>query len=746
MKQYIVIFLFFGSFMLNAQYTTPEKGYVFDDSVVPRVDILIAPDSLDRILDENNLNSNHEYPATFVFTKNNMVDTVQHVGFRLRGNTSRAAAKKSFKVSFNSFVRGQRFDGIEKMNLNGEANDPSIMRSKLCWDMYNWAEVPASRSNHVAFYINGEYKGLYLNVEHIDEEFIDKRLPDNSGNLYKCLWPADLHYRGDDPNLYKEAESWGRQAYQLKTNLETNDYSDLAHFIEVLNFWVGSVFQCELERIFDVDSYLKIIALDILTGNWDGPIVNKNNFYLYHDPCSDRFVYLPYDLDNTLGIDWFGIDWANTDIYNWSSYSGDYRPIFEKIMAVPEYQDRFSYYMRTIIENHFNSEVIQPYLSEKKNLLASFRNIDTYAALDYGWNATNWFQSFDESLGDHVKYGLTDYMAARASSAIEQLDTPDIIPVVQHIEVDWSPNEVIFDLKLLDDQVIETAVFHYKMGEQDWQSESLNVVDNTAQFSFTTDEIDVLTYYVEVTDNIGQNRDYPMCQDATLLLGYHATPQLVINELLASNDTGASDNAGEFEDWIELYNADDAPLELSDFYLSDNSENPTKWRLPNETLYPGEYFIIWADDDTDQGSHHANFKLNKGGEFLGLFDQKSNHHAVMDSLTFPEQQTDISYARQPNGTGDFGFDDSPTFNMNNDILSSVQNIQTSAFTIYPNPVSTTLFIDSNTIVPIDIQVFDTKGQLLLEQDSGFEIDVSQFINGVYFIKINGIYKRFIVQK
>ena len=72
--------------------------------------------------------------------------------------------------------------------------------------------------------------GVYVITEHIDEEFIKNNYDKEYGNLYKCLWPAPLHYLGDDPDSYK-FQSNGRRAYDLKTNKFADDYTDLAKFI-----------------------------------------------------------------------------------------------------------------------------------------------------------------------------------------------------------------------------------------------------------------------------------------------------------------------------------------------------------------------------------------------------------------------------------------------------------------------------------------------------------------------------------
>jgi len=97
----------FGGLHSVGQPHFPDAGEVFRDDVVARIDIFINPDTLQWIYD--NPWSNTEFHATFVFNNGTVADTVENVGFRLRGNTSRVANKKSFKVSFNTFESGRKY-------------------------------------------------------------------------------------------------------------------------------------------------------------------------------------------------------------------------------------------------------------------------------------------------------------------------------------------------------------------------------------------------------------------------------------------------------------------------------------------------------------------------------------------------------------------------------------------------------------------------------------------------------------
>jgi len=181
----------------NGQLQHPEDGFVFDDSEVPRIDITISSSNLTNLYADPY--SDNEYKALFIFTRNDSTEGPIEIGLRLRGNTSREKDKKAFRVSFNTFDRGGNFHKIEKMNLNAETNDPSLIRSMLSWHLFRYLGVPGSRSNHVLLYINDAFYGVYINTEHIDERFVKSRFGTNDGNLYKCLWPADLTYLSVDP-------------------------------------------------------------------------------------------------------------------------------------------------------------------------------------------------------------------------------------------------------------------------------------------------------------------------------------------------------------------------------------------------------------------------------------------------------------------------------------------------------------------------------------------------------------------
>lgn len=139
-------------------------------------------------------------------------------------------------------------------------------------------------------------------------------------------------------------------------------------------------------------------------------------------------------------------------------------------------------------------------------------------------------------------------------------------------------------------------------------------------------------------------------------------PEIVINELMAVNSTIAADQNGEYDDWIELYNLSSEKINISGYYLTDNKSNISKWKIPDGTSISGHgYIIIWADKDTTQVGLHANFKLSSLGEKLLLSEADKTS---IDEVVYPAQGLELSYSRNPDGTGDFKWQN-PTFNRSN---------------------------------------------------------------------------------
>ncbi len=739
---------------------------LFDDSTVPRIDIEIAPDDLQAIFDFPQ--SDTEYPTTFTYKNRSEEVVLENVGFRLRGNTSRNAAKKSFKVAFNAFESGRKFHGLEKMNLNGEHNDPSIIRAKLGWDILGQMDVIAARANHVELYINEEYYGLYLNVEHIDEEFLKDRYKGNDGgNLYKCLYPADLNFEGSSPNAYKE-EEFGRRKYDLKTNTEADDYSDLAHFITVLNEASTADFKVAISEVFDVDVFLRTLAADVFMGNWDGYSFNINNFYLYHNPSTSKFEYIAYDIDNTFGIDWFNIDWGIRNIYDWTSDTHS-NVLADRILEVPEFKNRYSYYLQQLVNGYAHPDSFFTIIDCLKEKITPFAEADNFRTLDYGYSIEDFHDSYTESVGGHVKYGIKDYITTRRNSILNQLEIKNIAPVIRRVHhtpmIPQTNTSITFSATVEDDNnTLPYVALHYQLEGNDWVHVTMwddgSLTDELAHdgiYTFVLQSSDIsdlpphtsIPYYITATDDLVANNREPLTGDFTLQLG-NERAVLRINEFMVSNSQTVADEYGEYDDWIEIYNAGNTPIYLGDKFLTDNLSNPDKWQLPDMDLSPQGFLLIWADNQSEQGTFHAEFKLNKSEESIGIFDSEANGFAVIDSLSYQNLESDVAYGLITDGQGLFVDLSLPSPNASNTMVGIDEQITYQNFIeinqLYPNPfaenINLTIFAKQN--VEIGVTLINTIGQkkevLPLQFFEGGSINLSFLIDsclpmGVYLLQL-----------
>lgn len=715
----LILFIFLNK--IQAQINQPNLGWVFDDSSVSRVDISIDQDSLDELLLEENWHNNHEYPATMYFKRDGIIDTVENVGFRLRGNTSRDAYKKSFKIAINSFTPGAKYKGLKKINLNGEHNDPSIARSKLNWDLLRHNKLPSTRTAHTEFYINNEYKGLYINVEHINDDFLKLRFGNKDGNLYKCLWPANLNYISTNPDDYK-FESNGRRTYDLKNNMDFDDYSDLSNFIDVLNNTAIDDLYCELSKVFDAEDFLEVLAIDVLTGNWDGYSFNKNNFYLYHNTETDRIQYIPYDLDNTLGIDWFNVDWTERDIYEWSS-SWEYLPLYERIMDNAEMKGIFTFFVNEIIDQ-ISDDLYPDAIDDLRDMIAPFAAIDTFRILDYGFTYEEFWDCYDEDIPyDHVDSGIKPFYEDRATSANDQVISQNIEPIIRYINMNPLKTQVPVSVSaFIEDEGEEINAWAYYIFQSIADSTQLfddglhgdgEAMDGWfANVIGTFEEVDIISLHIKATDNLDQTRQLP-CEDYQYLLEEGSA--LLINEFMAKNDSTIQDNMGNYSDWVEIYNNSNESISLLGFYLSDDLSNSSKWAFPDVSIEGQGFYLVWCSGDTTLGENHTSFKLSANGEDVGFFKAEISDTVLVDGLSFGEQMADTSYGRQTDAHPNWVLFEYPTPNSSNGVLpTSIGELQYSQvdLSVYPNPFKNDITIYNPNYEDLRVEVYSIQGKIL----------------------------------
>ncbi len=151
----------------------------------------------------------------------------------------------------------------------------------------------------------------------------------------------------------------------------------------------------------------------------------------------------------------------------------------------------------------------------------------------------------------------------------------------------------------------------------------------------------------------------PPCGPLATLVNAPSTT-VVINELLAKNDTINTDEEGEFDDWVELYNTSDQDIELTGWRIGDARLACVEpWPIPDGTVLAGNaYLLIWADRDSEQGDFHADFKLSATeGEVVSLIDGEGQ---LVDEVVMPGMEADVSWLRPSDGETGWTTSNSPS--------------------------------------------------------------------------------------
>lgn len=657
LARFLATILPMASALMWGQEMVPPYGPAFLQDEVSVVRLTLDPDDLAFILHPDNVYSNEEFPGMFVFQSSLGVDTMTNVGIRLRGNTSRTAGKKSFKVSFNTFATGQQWHGLDKLNLNGEHNDPSILRSRMAWEFMRNQGLVAPRVSHVRLYINDEYKGLYINVEHVDEEFLKARFQYDHGNLWKCTYPANLDNLGTNPEAYKFTPPWNseQRTYELKTNLTQDDYSAIAALCHTLGTASQDDLECALEAVFDVDGFLRLAAAEILLGHWDNYIGNQNNYYLYQRPQDGRLMMISYDLDNTQGIEWGG-NWSTQSVYDWNQWGA--RPLYDRLMDIEQYRTRLGWYIQDMVEHGFDGSSWLQRANQLKDMCEEAALEDSYRTLDYGFDDAAYLNSLISAWGGHVTQGLASYVNTRAPSAFSQTADAQfprdvqawaMTPVVDHmlrVNADVAGMPLIVNLHWSADG----APFQITPMLNDGTQGDGAPDDHRWGLSMDLSNVDQVAWYVSATYSDGTQPTSP-CVPQHVWISWSPDVPFLLNEVMALNNSFLFDEAGGAADWLEVFHQGNAPASVQGLFLTNRLSEPSRYPFPSFTVEPGDHRLIWLDNDPEEGPLHAPFNVDADSDDLTLSVWDDFGWRCVDHLAWSDASAVVntSYGRTTDG-------------------------------------------------------------------------------------------------
>ena len=279
--------------------------------------------------------------------------TIRGVGIRKKGFIGSLDDDfPSLKVKFNEFENKNPFQDIDRLTLNNNKQDPSLVSQFLTYRLFNQVGVKAPRVGFAKVSVNGKYLGVYSNIESIEKPFLKARFEDDSGMLVEGAL-VDFSAKSLDRFETKS---------KPKDKNAPNPVSDLAKLLDSPE----TIQLSDIEKVVDVDEFLRYWCTESLIGFWDGYTCNQNNFFAYHNPKDNKLHFMPWGADAA---------WMGTAM-PFGGFGGQSDAIYANSLlafhlfkqeSIPE---RYRDTMKAILRDHWNEEEIETELARLEALLA----------------------------------------------------------------------------------------------------------------------------------------------------------------------------------------------------------------------------------------------------------------------------------------------------------------------------------------------------------------------------------------
>ncbi|MBS4209521.1 CotH kinase family protein [Bacillus sp. FJAT-50079] len=330
--------------------------------------------------------------------------TIGYTGVRVKGNSSLMSVassdsnRYSFKLEFNKYI-DQNLEGYTKINLNNNFADPSYMREYLTYDLLKAMGLETPNYGYVNVSINGELYGLYLAVENIEEPYLERNFGNSTGNLYKADTGASL--------TWENGMSIEQTGLTMKSGRANN--TKLLEFIKALND------KKEVESYFDVDKYLRYLAVSTVTASMDSyQGMMSHNYYLYEQ--NGKFTFLAWDQNMSIGgMMGQDVDGQKEMLIDEPTVGAvKNHPLVDYVLSNNEYKEQYHQYVQQTVDL---LKDIESQVDQLKSLIGDDVKKDPTA-----------FYSYDEFIantGDQLidgKPGIVGFMKERLTHVQKQLD------------------------------------------------------------------------------------------------------------------------------------------------------------------------------------------------------------------------------------------------------------------------------------------------------------------------------------
>ncbi len=660
----------------------------------------------------------------------------QDIRLRMHGGGSRHSARKNLRLygeynGLNNFDV-DLFDNTEqtqykRLMIRAGGHRPDCLpRDDMANAITEGLNCDQQHFRRVILFINGEYWGIHSIKERVDNYFFQNQFGVDDNDITVLDQEYDVQSGGHavDATMIEN----------LETFMQNNDMTLLPNYLYVA------------DRI-DVDNYIDYMCSEIFLSNQDWVYSNvvlwRKTGPLNPDETighNGKFRWLMYDMDGAFGGSCSHAYWTVNTLEDATVETGlytSYSRFFRGLLENPEFRNKFINRFNDLLNSWFREGVVINKMNEFHTVLSA-EMMEHVNRWRYPSEATN---LADRNLEipslvqwDTLFYHFRRFAERRPRKIREHVLAKWSISDTSRITVnvnDETMGRVQVNSILINDQIpgLQSSIYPWNgaymngvplpliavplPGYQFVEWQGSGITDDTLMWNPNTDTSVTAVF---APDNGFQN--------------------ILINEVMPSNSNFSEDNFQQNDDWLELFNPNNHPVNLSGSHFNFNG---TIWTIPNGTIIEAhDYLLFWNDKETYQGKNHTNFKLSNSQNTVYLIDPNGN---TLDSLDYPATTSDKSYGRFPNGSQTFSEFDGPTPNMSNDLTGIDDLNDILELKIYPNPATTEVHFNKI----ISFQVRDITGRLIETKQQQKSLSLNNYSKGVYVITTTkGESKKFII--
>jgi RNA polymerase sigma factor (sigma-70 family) len=364
-----------------------------------------------------------------------------NVATRVKGNArSLYEPTRAYKVDLNKFARDQKLAGLDELVFNSLVWDYSCLAEALGYEFFREAGVPAPRTAYawLSASVTTQWErkplGLYLMVEAVNNKFAAERFGSKATPVFKPVTYNLFEHLGNEWSAYAPI-------YDLKTKATPEQQRRVIDFAQLVSSATDAEFAVRVGDFLDLDEFARFLAGQVLLPNYDGILTDGQNFYMYLDPRSNKFGFIPWDLDAAWGNFWIASRAEQERASIWHPWVGKNRFI-ERVMAVEEF--------RRIYRSHLEDFVARLYVPERLH-----RRIDEIAAVirdpiaaqsafrldkfeqEVGWKPVHASPGERHDTFNRPAHELKRFIDKRAESVRRQLDGTSSGMILRYPENMW---------------------------------------------------------------------------------------------------------------------------------------------------------------------------------------------------------------------------------------------------------------------------------------------------------------------